>query len=136
MDSGTRLTPLRLKRGILSESEVDLLTKEASRYFATMGPPWEQLMDARSESLRDHFRFAAVAQRCRDARLERGLSEKEVASSLKLPQYRIKAIEAGHFQAFKFAHLQLYVDYAGSSAWFRRWCKAHSALAQRLSAAQ
>jgi hypothetical protein len=104
------LTPARLKRGILTEAEIDLLAKEAARHFRSMGPPWAKLIKSRSKSLRDHFRYSSVAQRCRDARSARGLSFKETAAALRLPQYRVKAIEAGLFQEFRLAHLQQYVD--------------------------
>jgi hypothetical protein len=130
------LTPTRLKRGILTEAEIEFLVQEAARYFAPMGPPWAKLMDARSAPLRDHFRYSSVSQRCRDARAARGLNVKDTAAALKLPQYRVKAIEAGYFREFRLTQLQQYADYFGFSAWLRRWCRANSALAASLSAEQ
>ena len=130
MNMSRTLTPTRLRQGILSDSEIDFLVREMHRM---MDPAWGHLLDRRSEWLANHFRFAAVAQRCRDARASRGLSVKETAAALKLPQSRIKAIEAGHFESFDFAMLRRYIDHFGVASWFRRWCKANQPLVAVLS---
>lgn len=136
MDVPKGLTPARLRRGILTEVEIEFLAQEIARTMGPMGPGWAKLLNPRSEALRNHFRYASVAQRCRDARAERGLSVRETAAALKLPQYKIKAIEAGDFREFRLAQLQQYVNYFGFSAWLRRWCKANPALVASLSAEQ
>lgn len=82
------------------------------------------------------IRFGAVAQRCKAGREQRGLGLKEVAASLRVPQYRVRSIEEGHIKQVEGDVLQQYVRYLGLANWFKRWLQANQDLAKQLLAVQ
>ncbi|MGH2403270.1 MAG: helix-turn-helix domain-containing protein [bacterium] len=79
-----------------------------------------------------NVRFGAVAARCAEARKELGLDVKQVAARLRVPQYRVQAIERGRLREIRGAVLIGYVSFLGLDSWLRRWVRANSALASEL----
>jgi hypothetical protein len=63
---------------------------------------------------------------------EGGLSIKDVAIQLGVPQYRIKAIEAGRLNEDDALVLPRYVSLLGLERWARRWATANPELAATL----
>ena len=83
-------------------------------------------------SFENMLRFRAVSARCRDARIRLGLSIKETALKLKVPQYRIKAIENASVREIVPDALLKYVAFLGLEKWFHRWITANQALASKI----
>ncbi len=79
------------------------------------------------------LRFASVAEKCRAAREERGVSLKQAALKLKVPQYRLREIEDGRLPAIDGAMLNAYVELLGIKQWFFRWAKQNRALHAKLT---
>jgi len=79
------------KTRILSSAEVRALT---SRIRRLLGP---EILGAASRrwSMADRIRFAAVAASCVQERERRGMTLKDAAGILKVPQYRLRAVETG-----------------------------------------
>jgi hypothetical protein len=57
---------------------------------------------------------------------------KEVAAALKVPQYRIKAIEEGSVRSIQPDILRRYIAHLRLNRWTGRWASANSKLASKL----
>jgi len=118
---------------ILSDAEVKaavaLLRSGPGKEFAVLAKTYRI-------SAEDTFRFLSVSERFRQAREKRALSIKEVAATLKVPQYRIKAIENGRFTDLDATVLVKYAAHLGLSPWLGRWKRANAELAVRLGLPQ
>ena len=79
----------------------------------------------------DGVRWAAVRARCEQARGARGVGIRDVAVALGLPQYRLKAIEAGTLRELKPDMAQRYFAFLGIDEWVTKWCAANRGLARR-----
>jgi hypothetical protein len=82
----------RDKAAILNGAEVAALARQVRRLI---DPLIADSAAAASVQVEDGVRWAAVRTRCQQARAERGLGIRHVSVALGLPQYRLKAIEAG-----------------------------------------
>jgi transcriptional regulator with XRE-family HTH domain len=71
-----------------------------------------------------HIRF-------RSAREATGLTIKEVASRMKVPQYRLNAIEKGNLSEFKADVLQKYAEFLDLTKWLDKWAATNPKLAAR-----
>jgi hypothetical protein len=78
------------------------------------------------------IRFHAVAAKVRERREDRGESVKEAAGHLRVPQYRVRAIEDGHIREVDPGILVSYTAYLGLETWLARWKRANRTLAQGL----
>lgn len=114
---------------ILSDHEVKFLTSAIRKCFPKI---FDGSIMPSGFDLEALVRFDAVAQRCRIARESRGLTIKEVASNLNVPQYRLKAIEAGHLRELRPAILEKYLGFLSLQRWFARWAKVNQALFKRI----
>jgi hypothetical protein len=114
---------------ILNDPEVGQL---AAVLRTLMGERVMELADAYGVDVESTLRFGAVAEKCRKAREERGLSLKDAATTLKVPQYRLKAIEASHVQGIDAVVLKLYVEFLGLERWLGQWARHNRALHARL----
>jgi hypothetical protein len=118
------------KTTILNHAQVRVLAAGIRR---VLGPRIHGLGLA-SDRLRltDTIRFTAVAASCLRERERLGLTVKEVATSLKVPQYRIKAVESGIFSEIRSDVLSRYLAFLGLAGWATRWALANPRLARRL----
>jgi len=116
------------KAAILSPAEVAALARQVRR---VVGPLIADSPAAASIRVKDGVRWAAVRARCQQARAERGLGLRDAAVALGLPQYRLKAIEAGAWRELKTDMAGRYFKFLGIDAWVARWCKANRGLARR-----
>lgn len=75
----------------LNDREAGLV---AERIKKALGPDFERAFDKflGPEGAKDLIRFLPVSRRCQKAREEKGLTIKEVTSSLKVPQYHLRSI--------------------------------------------
>lgn len=83
-------------------------------------------------SFRDTIRYAALSEQIKVARLGRDLSIKEAAAEIKAPQYRIRAIESGHFSEMRSEFLNRYLAFLGLESEAREWANRHPHLAERI----
>jgi hypothetical protein len=79
----------------------------------------------------DTVRWSAVHARCGEERKKRGFSIKDASAQLKIPQYRLNAIERGLFRKFEPEMAQRYFRFLGFEPWLKRWAKANPELAGR-----
>src|SRR5437870_4512753 len=94
---------------ILDTAEIRLLDREVRRALIASFPGVEAYLDCSEDTIRWH----ALGARCAEARGARGI--REVSVALGIPQYRLRAIERGHIEA-----------------WVARWCRANPELARRV----
>lgn len=122
MADRTRPSPGRAVRmkspGRLSRQQAD----QVGRYVEALLAP----------SSGDAAGFRDVARRCAAWRNERGLRVREVAASLRVPQYRIKDIEGGSLAEVEAETLWEYVRFLGLEGWFQGWARRHRAVLERL----
>jgi hypothetical protein len=119
----------KLSRRILTDGEVRYL---AGKLRHLMGDPLSEMLRRYGISPEDHFRFRPLALRLEAARAERGLSLKVAALALKVPQYRLAAIEGCQFHGIDAGLVVRYVEYLGLKSWFGRWRRGNAGLARRL----
>lgn len=115
---------------ILSEHDVEVAS-ELIR--SALGSTLAAKSDAPGVDLADTLRYSALARQLITARESRGLSLSVAAASLKVPQYRLRAIEAGSMSEIEPDLLERYVKFLEEDRWFVRWKKAHPVLASRLA---
>ena len=74
------------------------------------------------------IRFLSIASLCRCRRQEMGLCLKEASQQLKIPQYRLRAIEAGMLPQIALASLHTYIQFLGLADQFARWRRSNTAV--------
>jgi hypothetical protein len=121
----------KLRRGqasILTDADVRILSAEVGRAlgpgFATVVGPW-------SHRLEDVLRWSSLKARCEQARADRGVSLKDVAKVLRLPKYRLEAVESGRLNELLPEVARRYFQFLDIEAWVRRWSRANRELARR-----
>lgn len=87
------------------------------------------------QSVESTIRIGSLARRCQAERERLGLTLKQAAAQLKVPQYRLKAIEDGHISEFRGDILMKYRDMLGLHDWIERWAEANPGLARKLGVA-
>jgi hypothetical protein len=106
----------------------------AERIKKALGPEFERVFDKflGPEGAKDLIRILPVSQRCRKAREEKGLTIKEAASMLKVPQYRLRGIEGTRGISVHTPTLDRYIDFLGLRSWFEDWKVINPDVYQRL----
>jgi len=130
IDISTRLNR-RLRRNntvILTNAEVEVLVGEARRVF---GPELADLLDTSRVKFEDVIRWSSLGARCQRARADRGVTIRDVAVALKVPQYRLQAIEKGALRELKPTIARRYFQFLGIESWVKRWSRANHELARR-----
>lgn len=76
---------------------------------------------------KDMIRFRPVAEACKKARDFEGMTIKQIAAQLKIPQYRLRSIEESNLRYIRLNALELYIDFLDMCNWFNLWvCKNKS----------
>lgn len=119
------------KAAILTDAEVAFLAKHLRNMMAESFPGVAALMGD-SERI---IRMMALSENCKMARESRGLSIKDVAAQMRVPQYRLRAIEDGSMSSLQPKYLRAYLEFLDLVQWARRWVAANSVLAERLEIA-
>ncbi|HLC41989.1 MAG TPA: helix-turn-helix domain-containing protein [Methylomirabilota bacterium] len=101
---------------------------EARRVF---GPELADLLDTSRVKFEDVIRWSSLGARCQRARADRGVTIRDVAIALKVPQYRLQAIEKGALRELKTTIARRYFQFLGIESWVRRWSRANRELARR-----
>ena len=86
-------------------------------------------------SVEDTVRYMSLASRLREARESAALSLKEVAKTLRLPQYRIRDAESSAENVVGEV-LEKYVSLVGLGEWYNKWSRHNPDLAKRISLRQ
>jgi DNA-binding XRE family transcriptional regulator len=114
---------------ILTDAEIRILSAEVGQVlgpgFATVVGPW-------SHRLEDIMRWSSLKTRCEQARAERGVSLKDVAKALRLPKYRLEAVESGRLNELLSDVARRCFQFLGIEAWVRRWSRTNRELARRV----
>ncbi|MFQ5906699.1 MAG: helix-turn-helix domain-containing protein [bacterium] len=119
---------LRRKTSILSDAEVAAAVGLIrSQLKASFG----DIVDLSDGRIEDMIRWSALGARCEHERDKRGLSVRDISLRLKIPQYRLKAIESGILGKFEPEMARQYFRFLGIQAWLTRWGKANRELARR-----
>ena len=107
----------------------------AERIKKALGPEFARAFDKflGPEGAKDLIRFLQVAQRCTQAREEKGLTIKEAAFSLKVPQYHLRGIEGTRGISIRVTTLNRYIDFLGLRDWFEDWKVNHPGVYRRLA---
>jgi hypothetical protein len=113
---------------ILTETQVAFVTKQLRGLLIRSFPGVERF----THNVERTVRMMALSANCRQAREKRGLSIKDVAAQLRVPQYRLKAVEAPSTGSLKPEYLRAYIHFLDLTKWARRWAAANPALAQEL----
>ena len=102
------------------------------RLRSILPPQAKILMKSMGINCEEIIRWMPLAQHYERTREEMGVSIKEAAKSLKVPHYRIKAIEKGHFQEIRPDVLLAYTDLLGLQSWLSQWKDANPRLADKI----
>ncbi len=124
MESETRDTR------ILTGAEVKALAKVLR---AALGPTYAELASGLGVRAEDGIRFRAVAAKCFLSRESRGMTVKDVAATLRVPQYRINAIDRCLLREVRGDILQRYATFLDLEAWLSKWTAANLGLARKLN---
>jgi len=81
---------------------------------------------------KDIIRFQMVSEMCRNEREKKNLTFKQIALSLKVPQYRLKYIESSSVKNISADILENYIDYLELRKWFDSWKKHNLDVYNRL----
>jgi hypothetical protein len=116
------------KEPVLSRSD---LRKIARILDAEIMPLLSAQLRERMPPTEDFVMFREVGQRCIEERTKQGLTLKSVAARLKVPQYRLKAIEENSLRNIQLPTLRLYLEFLGLRDWYLNWSRTNRALAKR-----
>ena len=120
------LKKLRRKTSLLKDEEVAFITKMTLELLEDSfgdNPHFE------AQSMERIVRWSSLRTRCEREREKRGLSLKDASMQLKIPQYRLRAIECGELRTFEPAMARKYFRFLGIESWVARWRKANLELA-------
>ena len=96
-------------------------------------PNLKEVLDKYDINPKDIIRFQIVSEMCRSQREKKGLTFKQIALNLKVPQYRLKYIESSSVKNISANILENYIDYLGLRRCFDEWKKYNLDVYKRLS---
>ena len=114
---------------IFSEAEVEKITQLLCDFMRQKFPGVPERFVQSTEEI---VRMQSLRKRFQSAREARGLSIKEVAGQLKVPQYRLKAIEGVSSSEIKQDIFQKYSEFLKLEDWVSQWAAANKKLASKL----
>lgn len=119
---------LRNQTGIFTDEEVAFLT---SMVLNTLKDSFGDNPHFAPQSTEKIIRWSSLRARCEREREKRGLSLKDVSARLKIPQYKLKAIEYGELETFEPVMAKNYFHFLGIERWVARWRRANRELAEQ-----
>ncbi|OGH60588.1 MAG: hypothetical protein A3G34_10670 [Candidatus Lindowbacteria bacterium RIFCSPLOWO2_12_FULL_62_27] len=115
---------------ILSDQEVAAVVKLMCQNLG------DHFVSAAAEfgvSMQDGVRYGSLSAKCQEAREKRRMSIKQISAELKIPQYRLQAIEEGHAAgSFLPAVFKTYIAFLGIGRWVSQWKSKNKDFASRL----
>lgn len=88
-----------------------------------LGPDFAGIFVNPASNLNHLVRFFYISGLCKERRTEKGLTFKQVSSQLKVPQYRLKAIEKNLIRNIIPEIFDRYIDFLGLQDEFKKWLK-------------
>ena len=107
----------------LSRRQAELLVQRVNE---ALGPEVAAMLSESGLNPNHLIRFLSIASLCRGRRQEMGLSLKEASQQLKIPQYRLRAIEASMLPQIALASLHAYIQFLGLGDQFARWRRGNT----------
>jgi hypothetical protein len=108
---------------IVNSQQADLLLTLAKKQ---LGPDLACMIANSPINMNHLIRFMGAASMCRMRREEKGIRFKQISSALKIPQYKLKAIEENSVMNIVPEVLNRYVDYLGLGEEFGKWLEENS----------
>src|SRR5712691_2658371 len=121
MNESSLAKKLRRRTAILTDQEVAFMVSAIPR---SMGAPYDGLFHRSGSLLEDGIRWGPLGARCQREREKLGLSLKEAAGALKVPKYRLQAVERCSLSSFLPAVANKYFRFLKVEAHAKRWAKA------------
>ncbi len=100
--------------------------------LAKLGPELARKFNEVDLDTEGIIRYMPLGQEIRKARAGKRLSIKEASAALKIPQYRIKAIEEGHFSQIDPELFKIYASFLGIGDYVKTWSGENTELAEKL----
>lgn len=112
----------------MNKSKFPSFNSEQADYFVKLvkeglGTELAGIIDGSEVNMNHLVRFMHISKLCQARREERGLSFKDIASQLNIPQYRLKAIEKNSIQSIVPAIFDRYIEFLGLQDEFQEWLK-------------
>jgi hypothetical protein len=119
-----------LNTQILTSSEIAAVIRATRKM---LGPVLGAQLRRYEGAVVESIRFQAVRSQCIIARERRGLTIKQASAALRVPQYRIKAVETGSMRDVQGDVLRRYMALLElDDEWMRVWARANRTLAVKL----
>ena len=96
-------------------------------------PNLKEVLDKYDIRPKDMIRFRMLAEMCQSEREKRGITFKQIALNLKVPQYKLKYIESSSVKNINVYILESYIDYLSLRKWFSGWKRHNIDVYNRLS---
>jgi len=129
-DSQKRISPSSTRHKFIDGKTADCI---ADYIVSALGPHVAQALKKYNFNVSDFLRFRQVSEMCQRERERKGLTIKQIAEHLKVPQYRLKDVEDGGIKRIIVPVLENYVDYLDMRRWFHAWKKQNSNIYKGLS---
>jgi hypothetical protein len=100
--------------------------------LAKLGPELTEKFNAVGLDTEGIIRYMPLGQEFRKARAGKRISVKEASAALKIPQYRIKAIEEGSFSQIDPEYYEIYTRFLGIKDYVETWSRENTKLAEKL----
>ena len=113
---------------ILSDAKVRALTDAVCALL----PPSMSFHTHAVLRIEASIRLRAVAEMTSERRMALQHTIPQVATSLKVPQYRLRAIESGQLSEMRASVVSKYVAYLELDIWFAKWLRANRVLAAEM----
>jgi hypothetical protein len=110
----------------------DAVSQLSSAVAALCGPTAMQLARQAGVNVEDVVRLLPLTRRCVQAREKMGLTIKDAAKRLRVPQYRLHDIESGLASQWRLAILSDYLEILGLTEFYAQWSQANPEFAKRL----
>lgn len=123
------LKSLRDKSGIIDEETANLVVE---RMREVLGPAVFSISENFGVNAQEIVRCQSLFHSCKAAREKKGLTVKQSAAILKVPQYRIKALEGGADRySIRADILEHYIEFLELGAFYGEWKKANEDILAR-----
>lgn len=110
----------------------DKLTAGEAKVIADMvidslGTQLKSLLARSDVSPADLILFMPVGKKFTGAREVRGLAIKEVSARIRVPQYRLRAVENARLRQLKSDAATKYAEFLKLTTWYQDWCSENEA---------
>ncbi len=118
------------KATILTEEQIELLVDNIHLVF---GREMVDQMKNTGINFEEILRLSSLGAKSQEVREKRGLAIKEVAAQLKVPQYRLKAIEEHRENEILPEVLERYIKFLKIEKWYKKWAEANPKVSKKLA---